>query len=117
MDSLKRYLLHSKEFVLNRVNDRFHKSENGIGYLVTHLDRVLYFLARASSLFNFLPQLECLLQRAHQMFVVLGGDDNSLHNRLMLSENTISSNITTSSTKVSTHVPAIPTSGKGRQNF
>ena len=44
---------YSREFVLNRVDqDRFHESQNGIGYLVTHLDRVLYFLARASSLFN-----------------------------------------------------------------
>ena len=82
MDSLKRYLRHSIEFVLNRVNDRFHESENGIGYLITHLDRVLCILARASSLFNIPPQLECLLQRAHQMFVVLGGDDNSLQRRL-----------------------------------
>jgi hypothetical protein len=64
------------------MDDRFHESENGIGYLVTHLDRVLYIPARASSLFNIPPQLECLLQKAHQRFVVLGGDDNSLQRRL-----------------------------------
>ena len=80
MDSLKRYLRHSIEFVLNQVNDRFHESENGIGYLVTHLDRVLYILARVSSLFNIPPQLECLLQRA-QNVCCLGGDENSLQRR------------------------------------
>ena len=35
--------------MLNRVNERFHGSENETGYLVTHLDRVLY-IPRASSL-------------------------------------------------------------------
>ena len=29
--------LYSIEFALNRVNDRFHESGNGIGYLVTRL--------------------------------------------------------------------------------
>lgn len=61
------------------MNDRFRESLNGIGYLVTHLDRVFYILARASSLFSIPPQLECLLQRAHQMFVVIGGDENASH--------------------------------------
>lgn len=82
MDSLKSYLRHSIEFVLNRLNEQFHDSENGTGYLVTHLDRVLYILARASSLFNIPTQLECLLQRAHEMVVVLGGDNNSSQRRL-----------------------------------
>ena len=48
-DSLKSYLRHSIGLVLNRVNERFHGSENETGYLVTHLDRVLY-IPRASSL-------------------------------------------------------------------
>ena len=83
MDSLKSNLRHSIEFVLNRVNERFHESENGTGYLVTrHWDRVLYILTRASSLFNIPTQLECLLQKAHQMIVVLDGDNNSLQRRL-----------------------------------
>ena len=30
-DSLKSYLQHSIEFVLNRVNERFHESENETG--------------------------------------------------------------------------------------
>ena len=64
MDSLKRYLHHSIEFVLNRVNDHFHESENGIGYLVTHLDRVLYILARASSFFNIPTQLELFVAKS-----------------------------------------------------
>ena len=81
MDSLKSYLCHSIEFVLNRLNDRFHESENGIGYLVTHIDRILYIISCASSLFNIPPELEFSLQRAHQMLVVLGGDDNSLQRR------------------------------------
>ena len=70
MDSLKSYLCHSIEFVLNRLNDRFHESD-GIRYLVTHIDRILCILSRASSLFNIPPQLECSLQRAHQMLVTL----------------------------------------------
>ena len=81
MDSLKSYLCHSIEFVLNRLNDRFHESD-GIRYLVTHIDRILYILSHASSLFNIPPQLECSLQRAHQMLVTLSGDDNSLQRRL-----------------------------------
>ena len=40
--SLKSYLRHSIEFVLNRVNERFHESENETGCLVTLFDRVLY---------------------------------------------------------------------------
>ena len=48
-DSLKSYLWHSIEFVLNRVNERFHESENETGCLVTLFDRVLY-IPRASSL-------------------------------------------------------------------
>ena len=80
-DQLKRYLRQSVQLLLSRVNDRFHQSEN-IGYLIVHLDRVLYILARASSLFNIPLQLECLLQRVHQMFVVVCGDDNSLQRRL-----------------------------------
>ena len=82
---MKSHLRHSIEnqIVLNRVNERFHESENGTGYLVTrHWDRVLYILTRASSLFNIPTQLECLLQRAHQMIVVLGSDNNSLQRRL-----------------------------------
>lgn len=78
MDSLKSNIQHSIELVLNRVNERFHESKNGIGYLVTCHDRVLYILMRASSLLNIPTQLECLLQRAHQMIVVLGGNNNSL---------------------------------------
>ena len=54
MDSLKNYLRHSTEFVLNRVNERFNVSE----YLVTHHDRVLYILTHASSLFDIPTQLE-----------------------------------------------------------
>ena len=80
-EQLKRYLPQSVQLLLSRVNDRFHQSEN-IGYLIIHLDRVLYILARASSLFNIPPQLECLLQRVHLMFVVVCGDDNSLQRRL-----------------------------------
>ena len=71
---LKSYLRHSIEFVLNRVNERFHESESGTGYLVTHHDRVLYILTLAYSSFNIPTQLECLLQRANQMVVFLGGD-------------------------------------------
>ena len=52
VNHLKSYPSYSKELDLNRVDDRFHESQNGIGYLVTHLDRVLYFLARASLLFD-----------------------------------------------------------------
>ena len=48
-DSLKSYLRHSIEFVLNRVNERFHDSENETGCLVTLFDRVLN-IPRASSL-------------------------------------------------------------------
>ena len=70
MDPLKSDLRHSIEFVLSRVNDRFHESDNGIGYLVTHLDRVFYILARACSLFNIPAQLECLLHRARLLFLV-----------------------------------------------
>ena len=48
-DSLKSYLQHSIEFVLNRVNERFHESENETGCLVTLFDIVLY-IPPASSL-------------------------------------------------------------------
>ena len=48
-DSLKSCLRHSIEFVLNRVNERFHESENETGCLVTLFDRVLC-IPRASSL-------------------------------------------------------------------
>ena len=78
MDSLKSY---SIEFVLNRLNDRIHGSD-GIRYLVTHIDRILYILSRASRLLNIPHHLECSLQRAHQMLVTLSGDDNSLQRRL-----------------------------------
>ena len=37
----------------------------------------------ASSLFNIPTQLECLLQRAHQMVIVAGGDNNSLQRRFI----------------------------------
>ena len=53
MDSLRSYLRQSIEFVLNPVNERFHESKNGTGYLGTHLNRVLYILARASSYLTF----------------------------------------------------------------
>lgn len=71
------------------MNDCFHESDNGIGYLVTHLGRIFYILARASSLFNIPPQLEWLLQRVHQnliMLVALGGSDmyNLSQRRLQL---------------------------------
>ena len=46
---LKSHLRHSIEFVLNRVTERFHESENKTGCLVTHFDTVLY-TPRASSL-------------------------------------------------------------------
>ena len=52
MDHLKNYLRHSIEFVLNQVDERFHESENWIRYLVTHTDRLLYIVARASWSFN-----------------------------------------------------------------
>ena len=48
-DSLKSYLRHNIKFVLSRVNERFHESENETGCLVAHFDRVLY-IPRASSL-------------------------------------------------------------------
>ena len=51
MHSLKSY---SMEFVLNRLNDRIHGSD-GIRYLVTHIDRILYILSLASSLFKRFP--------------------------------------------------------------
>lgn len=70
MDPLKSDLRHSIGFVLSRGNDRFQEGDNGIGYLVTHLDRVFYIPALASSLFNIPPQLECLLQRACLLFLV-----------------------------------------------
>ncbi|PFX30330.1 Allantoicase [Stylophora pistillata] len=70
MDPLRSDLRHSIEFVLSRGNDPFHESDKRIGYLVTHTDRVFYILARASSLFNIPPQLECLLQRACLLFLV-----------------------------------------------
>lgn len=81
MDSLKSYLCHSIEFVLNRLNDRIHGSD-GIHYLVTHIDRILYILSPASSLFKISRQLECSLQRAHQTLITLSGDENSLQRRL-----------------------------------
>ena len=46
MDSLKSY---SIEFVLNRLNDRIHGSD-GIRYVVTHIDRILYILSHAPSI-------------------------------------------------------------------
>ena len=81
MDSLKSYLCHSIEFVLNRLNDRFHESD-GIRYLVTHIDRILNILSPASTLFDISRQLECSLQRAHQTLVTVSGDDDSLQRRL-----------------------------------
>ena len=78
MHSLKSY---SIEFVLNRLNDRIHGSD-GIRYLVTHIDRILYILSPASSLFKSSRQLECSLQRAHQTLITLTGDDNLLQRRL-----------------------------------
>ena len=56
-DSLKSYLPHSVEFVLNRVNERFHESENETGYLVTHLDRVLYIPCASSLLKDVRAQI------------------------------------------------------------
>lgn len=44
--------LKTTEFVLNRVYDRFHESENLIEYSVTHLHRVLFILAHAAASFN-----------------------------------------------------------------
>ena len=54
-DSLKSYLWpqlveETNSTNYDGVNERFHENENGTGYLVTHLDRVLYILACASSL-------------------------------------------------------------------
>ena len=40
-EQLKRCLRQSVQLLLSRVNDRLHQSEN-IGYLIIHLDRVLY---------------------------------------------------------------------------
>ena len=60
---LKSYLCHSIEFVLNRLNDRFHESD-GIRYLVTHIDRILYILSPTPSLFKISRQLECFVAKS-----------------------------------------------------
>lgn len=75
--------------LLTRVNDHFHQSEHN-GYPITHLGRVLYILACASSLFNISPQLECLLQlRVHQILVLVSGDVNIILQRWFYSSLTL----------------------------
>ena len=44
-------LHQSVELIFNRVNEQFDESESEVSYLITHFDKVIYTLSRASSLF------------------------------------------------------------------
>ena len=75
MDSFKSYLCHSIEFVLNRLNDRFHESD-GIRYLVTHIEFCIFYLVHRPCL--TLPTSWSV--RCKEL--IKCGDDNSLQRRL-----------------------------------
>ena len=44
-------LRQSVEFIFHRVNEQFDESESEVRYLITHFDKVIHTLSRASSLF------------------------------------------------------------------
>ena len=67
----KTYLRQSVQFIFNRVNEQFDKSESEESYLITHiLDRVTYILSKASSLSYVPTELKSLFLRACQIIVV-----------------------------------------------
>ena len=69
-EELKSYFCQSVQFIFNRVNEQFDESESEVSYLITHiLDRVIYILSQAPSLFYVSTELESLFLRACQIIV------------------------------------------------
>ena len=69
-EELKSYLCQSVQFIFNRVNEQFDESESEVSYLIAHiLDRVIYILSQAPSLFYVSTELESLFLRACQITV------------------------------------------------
>ena len=69
-EELKTYLRQSVQLIFNRVNEQFDESESEVSYLITHiLDRVIYILSQAPSLFYVSTELESLFLRACQIIV------------------------------------------------
>ena len=77
---LKTYLRQSVQFFYRGVNKQFDESESEVSYLITHvLDRVIYILSQASSLFYVSTELQSLFLRACQIIV---DDWRALSNKL-----------------------------------
>ena len=55
----------------NRVHEQFDESECEASYLITHFNRVICFLSRASSFFFLPTELESLTLRARQITVAV----------------------------------------------
>ena len=74
MKKLKTYLRQRVQCIFNRLHEQFDESESEVSYLITHFDRVIYILLRASSLFYVPTELESLLLRARQITVAVSVD-------------------------------------------
>ena len=74
LKKLKTYLHQRVQCIFNRVHEQFGKSESEVSYLITHFDRVIYILLRASSLLYVPTELESLLLRARQITVAVSVD-------------------------------------------
>ena len=74
LKKLKTYLHQRVQCIFNRVHEQFGESESEVSYLITHFDRVIYILLRASSLFYVPTELERLLPRARQITVAVSVD-------------------------------------------
>ena len=71
MKKLKTYLPQMVQCIFNRVHEQF---ESEVSYLITHFDRVIYILLRASSSFYVPTELESLLPRAREITVAVSVD-------------------------------------------
>ena len=74
MKKLKTYLRQRVQCIFNRLHEQFDESESEVSYLITHFDRVIYILLRASSLLYVPTELESLLLRARQITVAVSVD-------------------------------------------
>ena len=74
MKKLKTYLRQRVQCIFNRVQEQFDESESEVSYLITHFDRVICILLRASSSFYVPTELESLLPRAHEITVAVSVD-------------------------------------------
>ena len=74
MKKLKTYLRQRVQCIFNRVHEQFDESESKVSHHITHFDRVIYILLRASSSFYVPTELASLLPRAREITVTVSVD-------------------------------------------